>query len=129
MKTPSSRQKADRLFWLKYNPTEWLGLYPELSDEEYGLFHRIIAKLWATPGNRLRPEALLAELRVKPDSRRAEVIQALTGYALKVSEDGMLYVPAIDEAFSDAVKRGSAGTVAANTRWAKARSAGSPEDF
>jgi hypothetical protein len=134
---PATGVKADRLFWIKYNPTEWLGMYPELTDEEYGLFHRVIAKLWAIPGNRLSREDLLTELRVKPGSRRDKLITALTGYALKVGDDGRLFVPAIDEAFADAIRRGRAGTAGADARWNKpktpqaapAPAPGNPVDF
>jgi len=137
MTTPAvPRPKAERLFWVKYNPTEWQGMYSELSDEEYGLFHRVIAKLWATPGNRLNLAALLADLRVKPDSERARVVQGLVGYVLKEAEDGLLYVQAIDDAFADAVKRGSAGTAGAAARWNKPKPApatalsnANPHDF
>lgn len=117
----SAPPKADKLVWVKYNPTEWQGMYSELSDEEYGLFHRVIAKLWATPGNRLSLVSLLTELRVRPDTKRARIVQGLVGYALKEAEDGLLYVPTIDEAFVDAVRRGTAGTAAANARWGKTK--------
>lgn len=109
--------KPDRLHWLKFNPTEWQGSYSELSDEEYGLFHRAIAKLWATPGNRLTFSALLGELRVKPGSKREKVLRGLTGYALREDGEGLLYVPDLDSAVTDAIKRGSAGAAGAAARW------------
>lgn len=109
--------KADRLHWIKYNPNEWQGRYGELTDEEYGLFHRIIARLWATPGNRLTTEDLLIGLRVKPNSKRARLLQGLIGYALQVDGDGLLFVSAIDDAFADATRRSKAGSTAANARW------------
>lgn len=117
----TSTTKADRLYWIKYNPNEWQGMYGELNDEEYGLFHRIIARLWATPGNRLTPEDLLIGLRVKPNSKRARLVQGLIGYALKVDADGLLFVTAIDDAFADATKRGKAGAAGASARWDKTK--------
>lgn len=113
---------TDRLYWIKYNPNEWQGMYGELNDEEYGLFHRIIARLWAAPGNRLSPEDLLMGLRVKPNSKRARLIQGLIGYALKVDAAGMLYVTAIDDAFAEATKRGKAGAAGASARWDRMKS-------
>ena len=120
MNAPAASTKADRLYWIKYNPNEWQGMYGELNDEEYGLFHRIIARLWATPGNRLTPENLLIGLRVLPNSRRARLVAGLIGYALKLDADGLLFVTAIDDAFADATKRGKAGAAGANARWDKA---------
>ncbi len=115
--TPTPRGRPEKLHWIKYNPTEWLGMYPELNDEEYGLFHRIIAKLWSTPGNRLNREALLTELRVPVGSHRAELMAGLIGYALKADDAGGLFVPAIDDAFADVVRRGQAATAGATARW------------
>ena len=119
--------KAEKLYWIKYNPNEWQGMYGELNDEEYGLFHRIIARLWATPGNRLTPADLLIGLRVKPDSKRARLVQGLIGYALKVDADGLLFVTAIDDAFADATKRGKAGAAGADARWSKVSAANKTE--
>jgi hypothetical protein len=112
-------------------------MYSELTDEEYGLFHRIIAKLWATPGNRLTRSDLLVELRVSPESHRAELICSLIGYALKADDAGMLFVPTIDDAFADVVRRGEAGTAGAKARWHRSEAARAaplaksvnPEDF
>lgn len=113
--------KAERLHWIKYNPNEWQGLYGQLTDEEYGLLHRIIARLWATPGNRLGPEDLLTGLRIKTGSKRANLVTGLIGYALKVDAAGLLYLPAIDDAFADALKRGKAGAAGASARWDKVK--------
>jgi hypothetical protein len=138
--TSATLSKADRLYWIKYNPNEWQGMYGELNDEEYGLFHRIIARLWATPGNRLTLEDLLLGLRATPDSHRAGLVSGLVGYALQRDADGMLFVTAIDDAFSDALKRGKAGSAGGTARWEKAKQAvppvtptatptANPEDF
>lgn len=121
--TASTKPAPDRLFWIKYNPTEWHGMYSELSDEEYGLLHRVAAKLWATPGNRLTLEGLLTDLRIKADSPRASAIRGLVGYALKQSEDGLLFLPAIDDAFTSAISRKKQATTAAAARWTQ----GTPE--
>lgn len=123
MNAPAISTKADRLYWIKYNPNEWQGMYGELTDEEYGLLHRIIARLWATPGNRLTPEDLLTGLRVLPNSRRARLVAGLIGYALKLDADGFLFVTAVDDAFADAIKRGKAGAAGANARWDKTNGA------
>jgi hypothetical protein len=114
------KPKAERLFWIKYNPTEWHGMYSELSDEEYGIFHRIVAKLWATPGNRLSLESLLTELRLNADSPRASIVKGLIGYALKEAPDGLLYVAAIDEAFAGAAERQLQARKASTARWGQA---------
>lgn len=67
MSEATARQsKAANLSWFKYNPAELLGRYSELSDTEYGLFHRIITKLWLAPGNRLSQQELMQELRIRP---------------------------------------------------------------
>ncbi len=108
--------KAARLFWIKYNPQEWQGMYSELSDEEYGLFHRIMGKLWATPGNRLALAELLIDLRVKPGSRRHKTLTGLMGYALKEDAEGKLYITAIDEAFSAAIERSKSASFAAKVK-------------
>jgi hypothetical protein len=115
-----TKPKAERLFWIKYNPTEWHGMYSELSDEEYGIFHRVVAKLWATPGNRLSLQSLLTELRLKADSPRALVITGLIGYALRETPDGLLYVAAIDEAFAGAAERQLQARKASDARWSPA---------
>ena len=62
---------------------------------------------------------LLADLRVKPGSRREECLQGLLGYALKQDESGLLFVPALVEAFADAVSRSKAGAAGASARWKK----------
>lgn len=112
--------KPAKLHWMKFNPTEWLGMFSELTDEELGLLHRVIAKLWAVPGNRLTEAALLAELRIQSCSPRADVLRGLIGYALKDSGDGMLGIPALNEAFTDVARRADAGKAGAAGRWPKA---------
>jgi len=128
--------KPAKLHWLKYNPAEWEGMFPRLTDQEWGLFHRIVARLWATPGNRLSLEGLLSALRERPGGKRAKAIDGLIGYALVKDEAGLLYVPALDDAFSDAIRRCSQGTAAATARWSKtetgskpASTPGNPGDF
>jgi hypothetical protein len=108
--------KTARLFWIKYNPQEWQGMYSELSDEEYGLFHRIMGKLWATPGNRLTLPGLITDLRIKAGSRRHKVLLGLIGYALKEDADGKMYITAIDEAFSAAIDRSKSASFAAKAK-------------
>ena len=114
--TPTTPTRAARLFWIKYNPQEWQGMYSELSDEEYGLFHRIMGKFWATPGNRMTMTDLLTDLRVKPGSRRQKVLLGLMGYALKEDSEGRLYITAIDEAFSAAIDRSKSASFAAKAK-------------
>ena len=114
--TPTTPTKAARLFWIKYNPQEWQGMYSELTDEEYGLFHRIMGKLWATPGNRLTLAELLIDLRVKAGSRRHKTLLGLMGYALKEDPEGRLYITAIDEAFSAATDRSKSASFAAKAK-------------
>ena len=111
--------KSEKLYWIKYNPNEWNGMYSELTDAEYGMFHRVIAKLWSTPGNRLTLENLLVELRLIPGSKRARLVERLLGYALKVDPAGQLFVTAVDDAFADASRRGRAGKAGAEARWEK----------
>lgn len=128
------KARPEKLAWIKFNPTEWLGIWPELTDEEYGFLHRVIAKLWATPGNRLSAADLLAALRVKSGSRRGQLLQDLTGYVLQTDPEGLLFVPPLDDAFTDAVRRGNAGTAGAAARWGKPAAASTaalvnPEDF
>jgi hypothetical protein len=113
------RSKTDKLFWIKFNPTEWLGMYPQLSYAEYGLFHHVIAKLWATPGNRLPQDLLLSALRLKPGSKDAKLLDGLIGYALMVDDAGQIFIPAIDEAYADAIKRSKDGKNAAEARHKK----------
>ncbi len=114
--------KSGKLHWIKFNPTEWLGMFSELSDEEYGLLHRVIAKLWATPGNRMTEAELMTELRLQPDSHRAAVLRGLIGYALRDAGDGTLYIPALDEAFADVARRTADAKRASEARWtAKAK--------
>jgi len=111
--------KTERLHWIKFNPTEWLGMFPEVSDEEYGMLHKVIARLWAAPGNRLSETNLMASLRLTPESPRAAVLRGLIGYALKVSEDGLIFLPALDEAFLDVATRSKAAATGAAARWKK----------
>jgi len=120
-------KKAERLHWIKFNPTEWNGMFSELTDEEYGMLLRVVAKLWATPGNRMTEAQLLADLRLQPDSHRATVLRALYGYALRVEDDGQIFIPALHEAFADAVRRSSQAAGAAAARWSPQKA--SPQDF
>jgi len=125
-------QKPGKLHWIKFNPTEWLGMFPEVTDEEYGLLHRVIAKLWAVPGNRITEAALLAELRLQPDSHRAGVLRGLIGYALRVDGDGALFIPALDDAFAEVTRRNADAKKAAEARWTKPKPpppAADPHDF
>ncbi|MEO5690111.1 MAG: hypothetical protein ABIR54_22350 [Burkholderiaceae bacterium] len=112
-------KKPEKLHWIKFNPTEWLGMFPELTDEEYGMLHRVIAKLWAVPGNRLSESDLMTDLRLTPDSHRAALLRGLIGYALKVSNDGLIFIPALHEAFADAVGRSAQAAAASSARWNK----------
>ena len=120
--------KSGKLHWIKFNPTEWLGMFPELTDEEYGLLHRVVAKLWALPGNRMTEAALLADLRLRPDSHRAAILRGLIGYALKDAGDGTLFIPALDEAFADVARRVADAKTAAGARWAKTAKQRRPSD-
>ena len=115
--TPPKRTKEDKLPWIKYNPMEVCGSYSELTDAEFGFLHRVISKLWAAPGNRLSREDLMTSLRAKPGSERDQLLEGLMGYALKTTEDGLLFVPLLDEAFSAAVQRGQAARSGAAGRW------------
>jgi hypothetical protein len=128
--------KPGKLHWLKFNPTEWLGMFPELTDEEYGLLHRVIAKLWAAPGNRMSEAELLADLRLQPASHRANVLHGLIGYALKDAGDGTLFIPALDDAFVEVARRVADAKKAAEARWPKTQAAAksvpvvsNPDDF
>lgn len=111
-------KNADRLHWIKYNPTEWQGQFCDLTDEEYGLFHRVCARLWATSGNRMPLADLMQSMRVPAGSPRAVLIERLMGYALKEGSDGRLHVPVLDEAFADVVKRSTAAKTGSSARWA-----------
>ena len=128
--------KPAKLHWIKFNPTEWLGMFPELTDEEYGLLHRVIAKLWAAPGNRMSEAALLTDLRLKPDSHRAVILHGLIGYALRDAGDGTLCMPALNDAFADVERRVADAKRGAEARWAKTQpkasygpQEGDPTDF
>lgn len=128
----TSSSKSGKLHWLKFNPTEWLGMFPELSDQELGMLHRVIAKMWATPGNRMSEDALLTELRLKHDESRAAVLRGLVGYALRDAGDGTLFIPALDDAFADMLRRVEDAQRAAGARWQKTKlssRATNPEDF
>ena len=115
----STSKKPERLHWIKFNPTEWIGMFPDLTDEEYGMLHRVIAKLWSVPGNRLSETDLLASLRLTPESQRAAVLRGLIGYALRVAQDGLIFQPALDEAFTEVVTRSKAAATGAAARWNK----------
>lgn len=115
----SASRKAERLHWIKFNPTEWLGMFPDITDEEYGLLHKVVAKLWSTPGNRLSEADLLTCLRLTSDSPRAAVLRGLIGYALRVSDDGLVYLPALDDAFAEVMTRSQAAATGAAARWKK----------
>lgn len=118
MPEATTRQpKAANLSWFKYNPAELLGRYDQLTDAEYGLFHRIIAKLWNTPGNRLSQQDLMQGLRIRPGDERDGLLSGLIGYALVLDEADLLHVDALDAAFADAVARTEAGKAGAQGRW------------
>jgi len=111
--------KQSNLSWFKYNPAELLGKYNELTDTEYGFFHKVIAKLWATPGNRMTRTELMQELRIRPGAEREGLLDGLIGYALKEDTSGQLFIAALDDAFADATARTEVGRAGAQGRWSK----------
>lgn len=129
---PPSR-RADKLPWLKYNPSEIAGEFSALDNEEYGLLHRIIAKLWATPGNRMTHADLVKAFRIKAGSCEEELLRNVIDYALTLDEStGLLRLPLLDEAFADAVQRSKSGKAGATARWNRQTappSSGNPSDF
>jgi hypothetical protein len=112
-----------RLFWLKYNPTEWQGRCSALSDAEYGLYHRVIDRLWATPGNRLRKDDIMRRLRIQPATERAECFERLLGVELRISPEDIVDSPELHEEFAAAVTRSSVAGKGGRAKAAKVRAA------
>lgn len=118
-----TKPKKEKLFWLKFNPTEWIGYCDGLSDGEFGLFHRVIARLWETPGNRLPLPDLKRKLRIRDGDERDQCLTTLLSYVLELDEEGMVRLPRLEEAYAEATGRSEAGKRGAETRWEKAKTA------
>lgn len=108
-----------RLPWMKFNPTEWMGRCSELSDAELGLFHRVLEKLWATPGNALTKGELMLRMRIRPGDDRERLMESLFGYVLFVDEEGQAHIPELHDALAEAIARSQAGKAASAQRWRK----------
>jgi uncharacterized protein YdaU (DUF1376 family) len=107
-----------RLHWIKFNPTEWLGICDGMSDAEFGMFHRVLAKCWATPGNTIPLDDLKRKLRIRDSDDRDDVLKGLLGFVLENGPDGVT-IPQLQEAFNDAVNRSESGKKAAKERWGR----------
>lgn len=117
-----TKKKDDaRLHWLKFNPSEYMGICSGLEDAEIGLFHRIVEKLWATPGNSLLREDLMHRLRIKKGSEAEERFDGLIGCVIFVDESGFVSIPKLQEAFQDAISRSESAKAAAGARWNKTK--------
>lgn len=117
-------ESPGRLHWLKYNPTEWHGRFCDLSDAEYGLYHRIVERLWRTPGQKLAKDVLAAHLRLSTNAERAAMFERLLLLQELREEAGMIDIPFLHETFAEAVARSAAGSrgglkAAANRKAAK----------
>lgn len=90
--------------WIKFNPEEWLGYCDGMTDEELGLFHRIVAKLWKTPSQTMPLDTLRLQLRIKAGDPKDAVLTGMIGLGL-VADDDRISIPPLAAAFEDAVKR------------------------
>jgi hypothetical protein len=116
MKVKDKTTTDGRLHWIKFNPTEWLGICDGMSDAEFGMFHRVLAKCWATPGNTIPLDDLRRKLRIRDGDERDQLLKGLLGFVLENGPDGVT-IPELQEAFKDAVNRSESGKKAARERW------------
>jgi len=90
--------------WIKFNPEEWLGYCDGMTDEELGLFHRVLAKLWKTPSLSMPLDTLRLQLRIRAGDPRDQLLTGLIGLGL-VADGDRITIPPLTAAFEDAVKR------------------------
>lgn len=113
-----TKKKEDaRLHWIRFNPSEWLGICAGLDDAEIGMFHRIVEKLWSTPGNTMRREDLMQRLRIKAGSEAETRFIGLIGCVSFVDSQDCIFIPQVNEAFASVVSRSDAARNAAKARW------------
>jgi hypothetical protein len=118
----ATNNTQSRLHWIKYNPTEWQGLFYHLSDAEYGLLHRTVELLWRIPGNRVPRADLERLLRIGSDTGRAATLAKLIdGQEICIDLEGNAYMPHLHEAFEDAVNRVEVASRGGQKRAANAR--------
>ena len=107
--TTATETPQRSLHWLKYNPTEWQGRCSQLSDAEYGLYHRVVEVLWRTDGTKIAKDVLAIRLRLAKDPERAEMLEQLILLQELREEDGMIDIPFLHDEYAQAISRSKNG--------------------